>query len=97
MLFRSLFFLNDPFVHTKAEKWAARLLSANVDESHRLELAWRRAFGRSPTEIERSEAIEFLTAYRTELAATKMDNLETRSLAAYLRTLIGSNEFLHVE
>jgi hypothetical protein len=94
---QALFFLNDPFVHTKAEKWAARLLSANVDESHRLELAWRRAFGRSPTEIERSEAIEFLTAYRTELAATKMDNLETRSLAAYLRTLIGSNEFLHVE
>ncbi len=94
---QALFFLNDPFVHTKAEKWAARLLSANVDESQRIELAWRRAFGRSPTEIERAEATEFLTAYRTELAAAKMDNVEARSLAAYLRTLIGSNEFLHVE
>ena len=94
---QALFFLNDAFVHTKAEKWAARLLSANVDESQRIQLAWRRACGRSPTEIEQAEATEFLAAYRTELAATKMDNVEARSLAAYLRTLIGSNEFLHVE
>ena len=94
---QALFFLNDPFVHTKAEKWAAHLLSANVDESQRIEQAWRRAFGRAPTEIERAEATEFLTTYRTELAAAKLDNIETRSLAAYLRTLIGSNEFLHVE
>ena len=94
---QALFFLNDPFVHTKAEKWAARLQAAHSDEMPRIETAWRRAFGRSPTEIERVEATEFLTAYRTELAAAKMDNVVVRSLAAYLRTLIGSNEFLHVE
>ena len=94
---QALFFLNDPFVHIKAEKWAARLLSSNIDESQRIERAWRRAFGRSPLETERSEATEFLAAYRTELAAVKMDNVEARSLAAYLRTLIGSNEFLHVD
>ncbi len=94
---QALFFLNDPFVHTKAEKWAVRLQAASPDEMPRIESAWRRAFGRSPTEIERAEATEFLTTYRTELAAVKMDNVEVRSLAAYLRTLIGSNEFLHVE
>ncbi len=94
---QALFFLNDPFVHTKAEKWAARLQATNPDEVQRIEQAWRRAFGRAPTEIERAEATEFLAAYRTELAAAKMDNVEVRSLAAYLRTLIGSNEFLHVE
>ena len=94
---QALFFLNDPFVHTKAEKWAMRLQAASPDEMQRIELVWRRAFGRSPSEIERGEATEFLAAYRTELAAAKMDNVETRSLAAYLRTLIGSNEFLHVD
>ena len=94
---QALFFLNDPFVHTKAEKWAVRLMSASGEESQRIEQAWRRAFGRSPTEIERAEATEFLAGYRTELAAAKMDSVEVRSLAAYLRTLIGSNEFLHVE
>jgi hypothetical protein len=94
---QALFFLNDPFVHAKAEAWAARLVAADDDDSERIELAWRRAFGRGPTEIERAEASEFLAAYRTVLAAAKMDNVEVRSLAAYLRTLIGSNEFLHVD
>ena len=94
---QALFFLNDPFVHTKADKWAARLQAASPDDPQRIELAWHRACGRSPTEVERGEATEFLTTYRAELAAAKMDNVEGRSLAAYLRTLIGSNEFLHVD
>jgi hypothetical protein len=94
---QALFFLNDPFVHAKAEKWATRLSTTNADETQRIEQAWRRAFGRSPTEVERTEASEFLAVYRTELAAAKMDNVEGRSLAAYLRTLFGSNEFLHVD
>ena len=94
---QALFFLNDPFVHTKADKWASRLQAASLDDTQRIELAWRHALGRSPTDVERGEATEFLTAYRAELAAAKMDNVETRSLAAYLRTLIGCNEFLHVD
>ena len=94
---QALFFLNDPFVHTKAEKWATRLQASSPDDTQRIELAWLRAVGRSPTEIERAEATEFLAAYRAELTAAKLDNVEVRSLAAYLRTLIGSNEFLHVE
>ena len=94
---QALFFLNDPFVHTKAEKWATRLQASSPDEKTRIEQAWLRAIGRPPTEIERTEAAEFLGAYRAELTAAKMNNIETRSLAAYLRTLIGSNEFLHVE
>ena len=94
---QALFFLNDPFVHVKAEKWAVRLQATSPNEIHRIERAWLRALGRSPTAVERGEAAEFLAAYRTELAAAKMDNVETRSLAAYLRTLIGSNEFLHVD
>ena len=94
---QALFFLNDLFVHAKAEKWATRLQAASPDEKTRIEHAWLRAIGRSPRAIEQIEATEFLTAYRAELTAAKMDNVETRSLAAYLRTLIGSNEFLHVD
>ena len=94
---QALFFLNDPFVHTKAEKWATRLQAANPGDMQRIELAWLRAFGRSPTEVERAEATEFLATYRAELTAVGQDDIEGRSLAAYLRTLIGSNEFLHVD
>ncbi len=94
---QALFFLNDPFVHTKAERWAARLVTATTDPMRKIELAHLRAFGRIPTEVERAEATDFLAAYQAELAMEKMDNVESRSLAAYLRTLIGSNEFLHVD
>jgi hypothetical protein len=94
---QALFFLNDPFVHAKAEKWANRLLAARADEPGRIELAWRHAFGRAPGEPERREAAEFLAEYRAGLKAIKADNIETRALAAYLRGLIGSNEFLYVD
>ena len=94
---QALFFLNDPFMHTQAERWATRLVTASPVPLQRIELAYVRAFGRVPTEIELAEATDFLAAYQAGLAAAKMDNVETRSLAAYLRAIFGSNEFLHVD
>jgi len=96
---QALFFLNDPFVHAKAEQWASRLLASSTDENQRVELAWRRALGHAPSEADAADARQFLTAYRQELSAMHIEanQVETRAWAAYLRTLIGSNEFLHVE
>ena len=94
---QALFFLNDPFVHAKAEKFAARLQTARPDEAQRIELANRLTLGRAPTEAERTEASEFLAAYRAEIAASGKGNAEITALAAYVRTLFGSNEFLHLD
>jgi hypothetical protein len=94
---QALFFLNDPFVHAKADKWADRLIANEGDERTRIVSAWRHALGRPPTQREQEEAAGFLRAYRTELARTSNANLESRALAAFLRTLMGSNEFLHVD
>jgi hypothetical protein len=94
---QALYFLNDPFIHAKSEKWAKQLESAAANDGSRIDLAWRRTCGRLPADDERAEAAEFLAAYRAELVAQKLDNAETRSLAAYLRTLLGSNEFLYVD
>ncbi|WP_010586667.1 PSD1 and planctomycete cytochrome C domain-containing protein [Schlesneria paludicola] len=94
---QSLFFLNDPFVHAKAGKSAERLRSAISDESGQVERAVRLVLGRQPTGDERADATEFLQAYRTELVAAGQDKVEERALAAYVRTLFGSNEFLHVD
>ena len=94
---QALYFLNDPFVHTKAEKFAARLQAARPDESQRIDLANRLTLGRAPNENERAEAAEFLAAYRAEIAATGKGNAETVALAAYVRTLFGENEFLHLD
>ncbi len=94
---QALFFLNDPLVHTAADAWAIRLQTACAAESERIDLAWRQAFGRSPNDTELSEAIEFLKLYCDELSATVGEDSASRALAAYLRTLLGSNEFLHVD
>ena len=94
---QALFFLNDPFVHAKAEKFAARVQGAGTDEAQRIIAAYRLALGRSPTEPERADAAEFLAACRAELGATGKNNNDSAVLAAFARVLFGSNEFLHVD
>ena len=94
---QALFFLNDPFVHTKAEKWAGRLQTSSPVEARQVEQAWLGALGRLPTVAEQAEAAGFLAAYRTELVSSRRDNPGKLDLAAYLRSLFGSNEFLHVD
>ena len=94
---QALFFLNDSFVHAKAEKFAARVQAAGTDEAQRVTAAYRLALGRSPTVAERAEAAEFLAACRAELGATGKNNHDSAALAAFARVLFGSNEFLHVD
>ena len=53
--------------------------------------------GRAPTAAERFEAVEFLAAYRAELITAGQTNTESATLAAYVRSLFGSNEFLHLD
>ncbi len=54
---QALFFLNDPFVHAQAEKFAARLLQAAADDAARIDLAHRLAYGR-PATLDESRAGE---------------------------------------
>jgi hypothetical protein len=55
------------------------------------------AFGRSPTALEQRHASKFLDAYKAELSSIAKDNLGVASLAAFLRTLLASNEFLYLD
>jgi hypothetical protein len=91
---QALYFLNDPFVHAKALVFAQRLRATNTGEPKQIELATRLALGRLPTDDEQAEAEEFLAAYRAELGADADANAP---MAAYVRTLFGSNEFLHCD
>ena len=94
---QALYFLNDPFVHQKADVWASRLESGNPSESQQIEQAYRLALCRSATAEEALDAASFLAAFRAELSNIGLDNVNHRALAAFLRTLLGSNEFLHVD
>ena len=94
---QALYFLNDPFVHQKADAWASRLESGKSSESQQIEQAYRLALCRLATAEETTDAASFLAAFRTELSSIGQDNVNHRALAAFLRTLLGSNEFLHVD
>lgn len=91
---QALYFLNDPFVHAKARQFAQRLAAFSSAEPQQIELATQLAFGRAPTPEELAEAAAFLAAYRAELGAS---GESSEALAAYGRTLFGSNEFLHCD
>ena len=94
---QALFFLNSKFVHAKAEKCAAILRAERRDERGQIELAWRTVLQRPPTGGEHAEAVEFLRDYRSELAAMGQNEVEVHALAAYVRTLFGSNEFVYLD
>jgi len=94
---QALYFLNDPFIYSKSEAWARRLIEQFDTTSKRIESAYATAFARAATGSERTTASEFIEAYRAELATVAKENIEVTSLAALLRTLFASNEFLHVD
>ena len=94
---QALYFLNDPFVHAKSIKFAERLQTARTTERGQMELASQLAFGRSPSQAELEDGAEFLAACRSELSASGTEDKSKAALAAYVRTLFGSNEFLHCD
>jgi hypothetical protein len=94
---QALFFLNDPFLHESSDHWATRLMSQTAEMERRLELAWRAALGRHPTLEELRDAQDFLRDYRQELNQLQTQDADRLALAACLRLLLGSNEFLHVD
>jgi hypothetical protein len=92
---QALYFLNDPFVHESSLAGAGSLRAAAADEAGQIALAVQRAFGRPPQLEEAADAAAFLDAYRKAAAEGGKPDASREALAAFLRTLFGSNEFLH--
>jgi hypothetical protein len=92
---QSLYFLNDPFFHARAEAFAKRLLTE--PEETRVHAAHRFSFQRQPTGSERAQAAEFLKTYRPELADLPESQRDLATWSAYARTLLASNELLYVD
>lgn len=78
---QALFFLNDQFLHTSAEKLAAKLAALPTDRE-KIDLAYRTLFGHPPTDDQAADAIEFL---------------RDASWPALCRVMLSSNEFLFVD
>lgn len=94
---QALFFLNDPFVHANADRLAVRIGTEASDPAAQVRSAYRRVLGRDPAAEESEDAVQFLARYREELGASGPGEDENRPLAALVRVLFGSNEFLTVD
>ena len=85
---QALFFMNDPFFHSCAEKFSARIQAHATDTRSRLDFACRELFARPASASE-------LTAFEDFAAALAASERETWD--AYARVLLGSNELLHLD
>jgi hypothetical protein len=94
---QALYFLNDPFVHAKSEKFAARLSGVAEADVERVRWAHRVALAREATVAEQTFAREFIKTYRAELGGSDPGKSEKVAWAAYARVLLGGNEFLTVD
>jgi len=94
---QSLYFLNDPFVHRKAERLAQELLARAADDGARFDELMLRSVGRLPSEAERQDTLAFLDRYRVRLVERDTRAANEAAWAAVIRVIWGGNEFLHVD
>jgi hypothetical protein len=94
---QALYFMNDPFVHARADQFAARILKAAPDDRTRLDFACRQLFERDASAGEQAETAEFLRDYADTCADQAAGKRTELAWAAYARVLFGSNELLHVD
>ncbi len=96
---QALFLMNNPFVHSQADRLAVRVGMAYETTAQRIDYAIRLTYGRPAKPVEIREAIAYLHRTREQLHTLKTptERLTREALASYLRVLLGSNEFLYVD
>jgi Protein of unknown function (DUF1549)/Protein of unknown function (DUF1553) len=91
---QSLYFMNSPFVARQAEALAGRLRAVEGDDSRRIDLAYRLAFGRPSTGAERDRALAFL---RNFAARARGDDPAREAWSAFCQSLFCNAEFRYLD
>jgi hypothetical protein len=89
---QALYLMNSPFVHARAQALALLLLKQEADQEQRVSEAFRRCFGRSPTDREQKLAQEFLAP-----TIDKPANEQEQVLTAFCQALFAAAEFRNVD
>jgi hypothetical protein len=89
---QALFAMNDPFLHERANRLAARVLNDASDDRHRLEQVFLRLYARRP---EPEEAALFSAHLSTLSQKKKLP--PPQAWASVCRVLLGANEFLYLD
>ncbi|MFO0871448.1 MAG: PSD1 and planctomycete cytochrome C domain-containing protein [Pirellulales bacterium] len=94
---QALFFLNDPFLHARAARFAERVVGAGTTDPERLDFAYRTLLGRNATAQEQEDAARFRQDYGAALGEQAAAERQAAAWSAYARVLLGSNEVLYVD
>ncbi len=88
---QALHLYNSPFVVEQAAHFARRVSKESSDPVSRVDAAWRMAYGREPSDEERRQAVDFVSATAAELKSVD------KAWSALCQSLLISNEFRYVD
>jgi hypothetical protein len=89
---QALYFLNDPFVHARAEKLAEKIVAFSESDEARLDLALRTLVGRPAGAADRDD----FRSFKRELSSLGVE-APGEVWSTYVRVLFSTNEFLYIE
>jgi hypothetical protein len=95
---QALFLMNNPFVLKQAEEMAKRVLAQQgLDQAGRINLAYRLALSRLPTDHERTDFAHYIDDYRKSVAAANPKaNAQFAAWTSFCQLLFQSAEFRYV-
>jgi hypothetical protein len=95
MSLQSLSLLNSDFAVRRAQAAATSLQMQNLDDRHRLKLAFQRFYCREPSDSELNESVRFLDD-QSKLYSERSD-AKVQAWQDLCQSLMASSEFLYVE
>ncbi len=95
---QALYLMNDPFMHSQAKEFAARLLADQPDDSQRIQWAYLLLFGRPPSGEELTNAQVYLAQVQHNLQAGNVaaEQQPTAAWESLARALFMSSELVYV-
>ncbi|HWB09645.1 MAG TPA: DUF1553 domain-containing protein [Pirellulales bacterium] len=91
---QALYFLNGPFVIQQSQGFADRVCRLENDDAPRIDLAYRLALARPPTESERSRALQFI---RDRADGAEAGDGEREAWVHLCQALFSSAEFRYLD
>ena len=94
---QSLAMMNSPFVRQQAEKMAERIRpTSELPLKASVELAFRIAFARNPSEFEQTQMLAFIEAQRSLPGGEPAASLD-RAMVEFCQVLLCLNEFVYID
>ena len=93
---QALYFMNDPFFHNCAAKFAKRLRKSGTTAEDRLEIACRELFARPARPEDLADFREFANELES-IVERDAKSKDAEIWNAYARVLLASNELLHLD